>query len=399
MPRTTLAAALLVPLLALVGPADAKPKPPKGPRPFGPAFTVGPCSECETGIATLVGGTAAEAMAVWSSRAEFRVFRRLVDANGNLEEVAEIAGATSTQLAGVAPDGDGWLLGWFHPSQLFMQRIDARGQVRGDVVHVNAGRPPGVDDDSAHLAAAHGRVLYLWSRMTNDAAPDPVRARLFAIDGSPVGEEITLGDSFNRALPRGCVRRDGSAVAIWRHLDGPITSGTTPGGIALRRVGADGAPLGEPRLVAPPSVVQPFLGHELACAADGSFAVVWHTRQAPAVAGADVVWQRFTAAGVPRGPAQRLASTVAGDQLEPTLAFRPDGSALAVWESGEAGGAVLRARSFRANGRPVANDFVLAAPGGDSPPLRPSLALIPGTRRLAVSWWQSPRAWMQLFSE
>lgn len=62
-----------------------------------------------------------------------------------------------------------------------------------------------------------------------------------------------------------------------------------------------------------------------------------------------------------------LQTTTAGDQLGPSVAKLDDGRLIVVWESGEPGGKVFRGRIIEADGTPSGNDFLISAPGGESP--------------------------------
>ncbi len=62
-----------------------------------------------------------------------------------------------------------------------------------------------------------------------------------------------------------------------------------------------------------------------------------------------------------------LRTTTAGDQLGPSVAALDFGRPLVIWELGESGGKVFRGRIIDADGTPSGNDFLISAPGGETP--------------------------------
>jgi hypothetical protein len=376
-------------------PALAKPKPPRPPRPLGDPLPASDCAECRGGTPSLGGTTGADLMAAWDATpangGDFRVYRRVVDANGNAAAVVQVSPDRQAGLTEVVGDGEGWLLGFFQPGSVFVQRLDGSGAALGQPLLVN--EPSEGDSHGSALALRGDRAVATFDVRRADGSVDMVAQML---DGSlaKVGPRVTLGPASYRATSGVCIRPDGSAVVAWR----PVVS-FEPWQVALRlRVqGADSTLPGDVLELAPALAEGP--AASVVCTGDGSFAVAWQSNLRPhAKNGWDPVWQWFDPAGRPRGPVAALNKAIKGDQRNPELLVLSDGSLLAVWESAEKRATTLRARRFSASGQPRGGELVLhrAAAGAR---LRPQLTLLPGTGRFALAWQERGQGWIRIFTE
>ena len=399
-------AARLLPLLLAVAAAaqsrSAPPPPP--PHAITEPLAASVCADCQRGV-SLAGGDAAELMVTWNHPTQFRVFRRLFDADGNAGADVAVPDANRTAaLVGAAPDGaGGWLMGWFEPgSRVFVQPLDGGEMPLGAPVRVNEDVPAGGDEDSGTLVGAGGRAWVVVARSTTAPDPDPIVGYLVDSTGTRLTPPVVLGTSFNRAGPQACMRPDGGVVAAWNLLAAPpVSDAPNPVGVALRAVEGGGRPLAAPTVLAaatllPPTVVA---GYAVGCAADNGFAAAWHTNRRPAKKGWDILGRRFDANGRPRGGAKLLNAGTAGDQLRPALLFLSNGTLLAVWESREAGGNFLKARRFAASGKAIGGELILREAAAGELAQAPKLAAMPGTGRFALGWSEAGRGWVQIFGE
>lgn len=98
-------------------------------------------------------------------------------------------------------------------------------------------------------------------------------------------------------------------------------------------------------------------------AADGSYVVVWTGHSGNSTADVDAYFQRFDASGNSVGNAVRVNETIAGEQDDVSVAVRPDGSFVVVWEGDEivSGGGVhdTYMRLYDANGNAITGEIIV----------------------------------------
>ena len=375
------------------GPALAA-KPPRPPRPLTPPLPASDCPECAGGTPSLAGSTAADLLAAWDAGgtgADFRVYHRVFDANGNAGPVVQVSPGTQVGLTAVVEDGNAWVLGFFNPGRVFVQGLDGAGAATGSPLLVN--EPSEGDSHGSALALRGDRAVATFD-VNRPGAADMVAQML---DGAlrPVGPRVVLGPASYRARSSACIRPDGSAVVAWH---GVVSHDPPRIALRLRLQGADSGLLGDLVELVPGTLAEPPAA-SVACAGDGSFAVAWHTNLRPhAKNGWDPVWQWFAADGRPRGPVTPLNVARKGDQRTPELLVLSNGTLLAVWASFDRGAATLRARRFAASGKPRGGELVLhRAPAGTI--LDPQLTLLPGTGRFALAWQERGQGWIRIFTE
>ena len=401
---TRRAARLLPLLLAVAAAAESRPPPPP-PHPLTDPLPASACADCQGGTVALSGGDAAELMVAWNHPTQFRVFRRLFDADGNAgPDVAVPDGGRTAALAGAAPDGaGGWLLGWFEPgSRVFVQPLDAAERPAGAAVRVNEDVPAGGDEDNGTLVGGGGRAWVVVARSTAAPDPDPIVAYLVDTAGERLAPPVELGTSFNRSSPQACIRPDGGVVAAWNLLAAPPSpEGPNPVGVALRAADGAGRALAAPTVLAPATLLPPTVvaAYAVACGGDDGFIAAWQTNKRPARSGWDVLWQRFDSKGRQRGGAKLLNAGTVGDQLRPALLFLEDGTLLAAWESRETRGSFIKGRRFAANGKPVGGELTLHEAAAGELAQSPRLAAMPGTGRFALAWSEAGRGWVQIFAQ
>ena len=394
--KATLMVGSLAVLLAAAVPAK---KPPAAPHPISDAVAVSGCADCETWWPILAPGSGDEVLVAWHGlHDDTHVTFDRFGADGVLAgNVATIGASDFIELTGVVRDGDGWVVSWRVGNQFFLRRFAADGGSSG-AAGLSLGAGAGQQDRGIGIAGGEGRLLATWNRVSSDDAVNPLLAAWFDAGGARLSEPATFGESFGRVGSDSCVRPDGSAVVVHGLLgEPPLPLGHSPTGLVVRRIGADGAPLGAAVLLTPPSP-NPFgRTFDIVCLGDGSYAVAWSSSTPPAKKGSDVVWLRFDAAGKARGKAQLLASDLAGDQTQPRLLLRSNGSLLATWLSRDAAGDRIVGRLFNAQGKALGKDFVLRTAAADS--LDFPRATAGEGSHFALAWWENRRGMLRWFGD
>lgn len=351
---------MITPILITAAVLAAPAAPPSIPQPEGEVFALSTCGDCRHTRALVAGGAPGTFTAAWGASATFSTFFRTFDVNGNGGPEHQIAPQSQSRAAGVGATGDGgFVLGWLHPGKLYAQRLTPTGVPSGEVIHVNAGHPAGVDDDDPVLAAyPGGGFLVAWDRLQRGTFETPVMTRRVDAGGN-LGPEVEVGRALARTLPVACTTPKGTSVVGWSVQEVVPFDGPRPIGFSVRRLAPNGAALGKRIVVVPP--VEAFMERSfaLACAPDGGFAVAWYTGAKPARVGLDVMVQRFNAAGRKVGKPLLVNLRVEGDQSRPALLYGKDGRLLVVWASAEGEVRELRGRFIPAKGRPVEPELVL----------------------------------------
>jgi hypothetical protein len=388
--------------VTLTASAEAKaPKPPSQPAPLADAQPVSGCATCETWFPILEATVGDDVLVAWHPLHD--------DLNIQLDRfgtdgftTGHVATLTATQFlefCGAERDGDEWLAAWRVGGTFNLRRFSDGGAPATPVIQTNADTPAGQQDRALTLRARDGRVLLAWERVAGSGAVNSVLAAWFDRDGNRVTEPAVVGESFGLVNNLTCIRPDGSAVVAFNvQGEPPPPAGAPAVGLAIRRLGADGRPLGATTLLAAPAHLAGGRTFAVACSKDGSYTALWSTATAPAKKGTDVVWQRFDAAGKAKGKVQLLNSGLDGDQFGPKIIVRPDGSFLVTWLSVEAGADVVKGRRFTAQGKPQGNDFVLRS-GEPGTVEFPIVIAPPEGGRFALGWWERRVGLLQWFRD
>lgn len=400
-----------VPLLLLFGSlagspalADGVEAKPASPRPLSEIVTVSGCDSCETWWPRLFPTGAAGVLVGWHllhDDLHFTLDR--YDTGGVLQEsLATVGGREFLQIGGALQRGGEVLFTATEPNRIYLEVLRP-GEPPPDLLSPINAPGPGETDSGGESWARGDRALVVWTRVENEGSRSSVLAQFHAGSGDRLAGPIVVGESFGASVPRGCLLPNGGAVVAWALYDQPrLPAGITPVGVAVRRLAPDGSPVGSATIVAPPDL-QPLsvdAGHAVACAADGSYFVAWTTIRSPAKQGWDVVLQRFDKLGRRRGLPRVVNSNLPGDQLQPILLPRANGSLLVVWESpGSDGTRVLAGRRVNSAGAPLGKDFILhTASAGVDRGLFASLADLTGSR-FALGWWEGRRALLRTFAD
>jgi hypothetical protein len=230
------------------------------------------------------------------------------------------------------------------------------------------------------VAVAGARALVVWREGSDASAV--LRAVTYGVSlplGTPSAPvqitPVAVG------LPRAVALRDGSFAVVWSAM----------GDVFARKVSSAGALVGDAVQINPTSAqVQ---DQPAAASLDDGLVVAWHDESADAMGTPTVRWAR-TGANLQRmGDAREAPTTLAGDQLHPTVAVGTSNppTLLFAWE--DAGTRHIRGRLSTAAGVAVfsrvgasTNDFQISV-GDDGPRSEPSAAA-GGTSlpQFAVAW-------------
>ncbi len=229
----------------------------------------------------------------------------------------------------------------------------------------SAGDPPPCSDYGPDIAMQPGgSFLLTWQRSGCPILSTlKVRAQRFDAAGRPLAPAVELWDGVDpqvAPLPNG----DFVATSWYERGLRPFT----PPGIGLHRLDALGRPVGEPIVVATDSnSFAPNLNPRLAVAPNGGVAVVWlESSFNPDFPGV-VRGQFYDTALQPTTGAFLVSNDPTGPgQSEPEIAFRADGTALAVWtaSTGPLGPRIF-GRMFSASGQPMTEVFPISRPETD----------------------------------
>jgi hypothetical protein len=253
-----------------------------------------------TAVTRLAGGGAAVAWLTADG-----LFVQRLDASGQLSGSAVKAAAISSTdgrsranfSIAAAPDG-GWVLAWASSaSPLQFRRYDASGAALGEAVQVGPGTTTGVSDVQVRVLA-DGSVVVAWS--AGDAANGGAMARNFSATGAALGDAVALssatGPHFDvnvTALP------DGTFLAAWLQGKGSQDGAQgTAATIGVRHFDATLSPLGAEQSI------PAFDASELSMAslADGTTLLVWGSRMDGVVH-----WQLLDNRGVPTSSSSNSA--------------------------------------------------------------------------------------------
>lgn len=207
----------------------------------------------------------------------------------------------------------------------------------GDELWVDGPASPGSIHTAPALAlGVDGRAWYVWEG--EDDSSSGIYARRLdpdgAVDLAPWLVNTTTSDRQGR--PVVAVRSDGAALVVWDDRSTGVWDQ-----LRCQLFDAARSPVGPERVVNqyPAGWLAP-LRIAVAAGPDGGFVVVWESENGP---GPDtsvtaVQARRLSATGVPLGDQMQLNTLVDGRQQAPDVAFLPDGTWLAAWQSQDSAG-------------------------------------------------------------
>lgn len=235
-------------------------------------------------------------------------------------------------------DGTGFVVVWrdFIQSQLrlFVRRYTAGGVPRGPALHLGTGC-------CADVALGSGGRSLITALDFPGGGPGLLFAVPFDGNGNPMGGRVVLSHSIDSNPSLASLGEDGY-VAVWRTGEQKLG----------RRLGLDGAPLGESFAIEG-SVGDP----QVVALPGGGFAVSWGSAEG-------VFLRFFTVSGEAISPASDILQ-VAGSAVTNAvtgLAADAEGKLLVAWETADPvrGGTTMYGRRLESSGEPASGPFRLA---------------------------------------
>jgi len=348
-----------------------------GIQPSGAEFHAGSCVDCDKRIPSVAGAKTGEFVVVWEGAGRTdpqAVLARFYSKTGTPRGVQV---QVNKQIppdqydAAVAVDTAGnsivvWSEVVGDNSEIFFQRFNSKAKAIGVAVKVSVDDPAApatpLDVFPAVAATPDGGFVVTWIQSVppsdTDRIPPVVLFRAYNKNGAPLGAPIQVSTGLVRGIrPDVCVSNAGQAVVVWTNVDGFRPFQNNKKGISMRRIAKTGVPAG-PEVVA----VQPNAYDSdgaVSCAPNGTFVVIWHTDETPAVDRMDILGQRYTAIGRKSGAIFRVNSNAVGDQRDAAISHDASGNFVVVWESRETDTTRIVGRRFKANGTADGADFTV----------------------------------------
>jgi len=365
-------------------------KPPAAPKPVAAPFHVSSCNSTSTcrqedpAVAGVVGSgkaasTDAGFFALWAGRSEadlHGISARRFDKTNPLSADTLLSPVAGDQYdPGITVQKAGTFVAVWSEisgghSDIKAQRLSAAGVPLGAPIAVNVDDPaaPGVPDDLLPVVAPtkDGGFAVAWMKVLAGVPFSPtspqVVFRRFDAAGVPRGPQIALSQGLSDDRPALCVDSVGNVNVVWASVDKFVPFAQLHYGVSMRRLSAAGVPLAAEQVVTPPKSNVP-LHPSISCASNNSFVVVWHSDQAPATVGTDILGQKYTKAGAKSGAQFVVNATTANEQRNPSIAHDATNAFVIVWETATAnnGGKLgIFGRRYSGNGKAGAQ-FEVAA--------------------------------------
>lgn len=272
------------------------------------------------------------------------VIMRRYDAAGVAEGGEEIVNTTTqydqvTPAVAMADDGsfvvlfvDGSGL-WEAGLGIRGQRFDSDGIFAGDEFGVNT-YTSSHQTDPAVAMAGDGRFVAVWTSAGQDGSGEGVFGQRFSAAGVAQGDEFQVNSTTSSDQQRAGVAlaEDGSFVVVWetRNYYSYVFQAY------LQQFGSDGEPVGTETLV-DSTTNQYRMEPTVAVDQGGSFVVAWINQALPAT-DADIYLRRFSSAGSPMGVTSRANVYVAENQYYPHVARAANGRFVLAWASDQQDG-------------------------------------------------------------
>jgi len=380
-----------------------------GPTPQGVPFRVSSCTttNCRQEKPAVAGSATGGFLVAWegSSPTDFHgVNGRPFNTTG-VAAAADFSASKNVALdqydAAVSRDAQGnYIVVWSEVaagnSEIMGQRFLATGAPVGAAFKVNQDAPgsPTIPADLRPSIARtnDGGFVVVWLNAlpigNNFPGTTPqVLGRRFNAAGAPLGAQFQLSAGLlDDERPEVCVDTSGRIIAIWTSVDQFLPFQPNKKGISMRRLTPAGVPIAPPEVVVAPTanLLQP----ALACGSGSTFVVVWHSDQAPAVEGTDILGQRYSRLGRKAGPVFRLNTVTLKEQRNPSISFDPKGNFVVVWQGYVGTSLGIFGRRFTTAGVPTGPEFSVVT----DPHLKPIDARVAhiGTAGNFVVVWQSP---------
>lgn len=215
---------------------------------------------------------------------------------------------------------------------IYAQRYDAQGAAVGGEFLVNTTTNNG-QYDPAITALSDGGFVVAWESIDQDGSYDGVYAQRYDVDGNTVGNEFRVNTTTlnNQKFPALTALSDGGFVVTWQSDDASPGRDLYGFGIFGQRYDVDGNAVGnEFRINTYTTVSQ--VTPSVAALTDGGFVVCWESGVEDG-SGSGIYAQRYDAAGNASGVEFRINTTVADQQIAPSVAALGDGGFVVSWSS------------------------------------------------------------------
>ncbi|WP_413205424.1 tandem-95 repeat protein [Rhodospirillum sp. A1_3_36] len=235
----------------------------------------------------------------------------------------------------------------------FGQRFDANDRPVGERFQFNTAES-GAQSYPDITVLADGSMVALW----HDDTQGPVM-RLYDADGHAITPEIVLPANREHIASTVSSLSGGGFIVTW-----PSTTDGNGYGIQAMQYDASGEAVGDAFQVNEYTVSHQN-DPEVIGTADGGYVIAWQSNGQDGN-GYGIYARRYGADGTPLGAEFQINTTTLGNQVDVTLAARPDGGFVASWTSentdGEGNGTGIVSRVFSASTQPpviVANDVLI----------------------------------------
>jgi len=217
---------------------------------------------------------------------------------------------------------------------IYGQRYDASGTSVGGEFQVNTTT---VDAQKAPAIAMadDGSFVVVWQSKDQDDpdGKEGIYGQRYDAGGTQVGGEFLINTATVQAqtAPAIAMADDGSFVVVWQSKDQDNADGKE--GIYGQRYDAGGTQVGGEFLINT-TTVEAQMAPAIAVADDGSFVVVWQSKDQDNPDGKEGIYgQRYDAGGTTVGGEFLINTTTAEAQMAPAIAMADDGSFVVVWQS------------------------------------------------------------------
>jgi hypothetical protein len=258
----------------------------------------------------------------------------------------------------------GFVIGWQSQGEdgsgfgIFGQRYDANGKRLGREFRMNTHL---ADDQMMPSLAGleDGSFVAVWVSANQDGAGSGIYGQMFAADGSRKNREFTVGTFLDsrpardETTPRVAALADGGFVVVWA-ANGKDGSGS---GIYGQRFDAAGERVGT-EIGINTTVAGDQVTPSIAPLDDGGFIVAWASKHQDG-SGFGISGQRFDADANVAGDEFNVPSNASGDQRMPSVAELDGGGFVVVWTSKAKGktDSDIFGQRFTATGRQDGDSF------------------------------------------
>ncbi|MBZ0111924.1 MAG: hypothetical protein K8J08_05660 [Thermoanaerobaculia bacterium] len=241
--------------------------------------------------------------------------------------------------------------------------VVAQAPPSSDVFVVDAGFA-----DNPDLAVnPAGDFVVVWNGVST-GDDRGISAQRLDSEATFVGPPLDVNENTDgvQSHPVVAMKDDGTFVVAWKSVVDAFPDDLES--IQLRRFGADGLPLaGEVRVDTLTTGARGPLA--IGMAVNGDFVVVWESGVSAGTdnSGTSLQGQLYLDGGTPMGGQFQVNTETAGDQEDPDVAMRSDGTFIVAWTSGAGSDLALKSQQFLADGSVSGGEVELSpgSPGED----------------------------------